>query len=63
VEWGIGELKSKWRRLMKCLDLIKEKYNHLFRVATLLIIFLHKHRQNFIIEVIGEHHNYPTKYG
>jgi hypothetical protein len=25
VEWAIGGVKSKWRRLMKCLDSTKEK--------------------------------------
>jgi hypothetical protein len=63
VEWGIGNLKSKWRMLMKFLFSTKEKYNHLFRVVALLITFLHKLCQGFIIEVIGEHHNDPTKYG
>jgi hypothetical protein len=31
--------------------------------ASLLTTLLHKHHQDFIIEVIGEHHNDPTKYG
>jgi hypothetical protein len=34
-EWGVGGLKSKWRRLMKHFDSTKEKHNHLFRVTTL----------------------------
>jgi len=63
VEWGIGNLKSKWRMLMKFLFSTKDKYNHLFRVVALLITFLHKLCQGFIIEVICEHHNDPTKYG
>ncbi len=57
VEWGISELRSKCRKLMKCLDSTKEKYNNLFKFASLLTIFLHKHHQDFIIEVISEHHN------
>jgi len=57
VEWGIGGLKSKWRRLKKCLGLTKQKVNHLFKSITLLTNFLHKHRQNFTFEVIHEHQN------
>jgi hypothetical protein len=57
VEWGIEGSKSKWRRLKRCLDLTKEKVNHLFKAITLLTNFLHKHRQNFTFEVIGEHQN------
>ncbi len=48
---------------MKHFDSTKEKYNHLLRTIVLLINFLHKHRQDFIIEVICEHHNDPTKHG
>jgi hypothetical protein len=42
VEWGVGELKWKWRLLMKCFDFTKSKYNHLFHVITIFIIFLLK---------------------
>jgi hypothetical protein len=28
MEWGIGGLKWKWKRLMKHFDSTKEKYNH-----------------------------------
>jgi hypothetical protein len=37
VEWGIGGFKFKSRRLMKCFDSTKEKYNYLFKAITLLI--------------------------
>jgi hypothetical protein len=37
MEWGIGGLKFKWRRLMKCFDSAKEKYSCLFKAITLLI--------------------------
>jgi hypothetical protein len=63
MEWGIGGLKSKWKRLMKCFDSIKEKYNHLFKTTTLLINFLHMHFQDFKIEIFGKHHNDLTKHG
>jgi hypothetical protein len=48
---------------MKCFDSIKEKYNHLFRIVTLLTNFLHMHHQDFTIEFFGEHHNDLTKHG
>ncbi len=63
MEWGIRGLKSKWRRIMKCFDSIKQKYNHLFRIATLLINILHMHRQDFTIENFAEHHSDLTKHG
>jgi len=63
VEWGIGGLKSKWKRLMKIFDSIKQKYNHLFRATTLLTNFLHRCRQDFMIEIIGEHQANPVEHG
>jgi len=39
-EWGIGGLKSKWKRLMKHFDSTKEKNSHLFKATTLLANFL-----------------------
>jgi hypothetical protein len=48
---------------MKCFDSIKQKYNHLFRIATLLINILHMHRQDFTIENFAEHHSDLTKHG
>jgi hypothetical protein len=62
VEWGIGGLKSKWRKLMKHFDSTKEKYSHLFR-ACYITNFLHKCLQDFTFEIIGEHHNDPAKHG
>jgi hypothetical protein len=43
VEWGIGGLKQKWERLMKCFDSIEEIYIHLFQAIIILTNFLHKH--------------------
>jgi hypothetical protein len=54
VEWRIGGLKFKWRRLMKRFDSTKQNYNHLFGATTLLTNFLHRHYQNFMIIIIGE---------
>jgi hypothetical protein len=42
VEWGIGGLKRKWRRLVKNFDSTKPKCSHLFKFGTLLTNFLHK---------------------
>ncbi len=63
MQWGISGLKSKWRRLMKHFDSTKEKYSHLFITIALLTNFLHKHYQDFTIEVICEHHNDLAKHG
>jgi hypothetical protein len=42
VEWGIGELKRKWRWLMKRFDCTKPKYTILFKVIAILINFMHR---------------------
>ncbi len=47
---------------MKRFDSTKQKYNHLFRARTFLTNFLHRHHQNFMIEVIGEHQDNPAKH-
>jgi hypothetical protein len=41
VEWGIGGLKSKWRRLMKKFEAKQEKFVYLFTAAAILMNFLH----------------------
>ena len=53
VEWGIGGLKGKWKRMLKTFDCTKQKFPHLFRAAALLTNFLHRRRQNMHAE-IGE---------
>jgi hypothetical protein len=63
VEWGIRGLKSKWRMLMKRFDSTKQKYNHLFKATTFLTNFLHSHRQDFTIEIIGEHQDNLAEHG
>jgi hypothetical protein len=47
---------------MKKFDSTKQKYNHLFRATTLLINFLHRRRQDFTIEIIGEHQENPIEH-
>jgi hypothetical protein len=44
VEWGIGRLKRKWRRLMKSFDSTKPRYSHLFKSRALLTNFLHRRK-------------------
>lgn len=46
VEWGIGGLQMKWRRLQKCFDLVKPKFSITFTTAALLTNFLHRRRQD-----------------
>jgi hypothetical protein len=55
VEWGIGGLKRKWRRLMKRLDNTKPRYSHMFKSRTLLTNFLHRRRMDFTYKVISDH--------
>jgi hypothetical protein len=40
---------------MKRFDSTRHKYNYLFKATTLLINFLHRHHQDFMIEIIGEY--------
>jgi hypothetical protein len=55
MEWGIGGLKRKWRRLMKRFDSTKPKYTILFRASTTTLInFLHRRQMDFTFEVIGQ---------
>jgi len=47
---------------MKQFDSTKQKYNHLLRAITLLTNFLHRHHQNFTIEIIGDHQDNPAEH-
>jgi len=46
VEWGIGGLKRKWRRLMKKTDMKHDKFPHLFRSAAIMTNFLQRRRND-----------------
>jgi hypothetical protein len=46
IEWGIGGLKCKFRRFQKTFDNTKPRFNHFFRAAAILKIFLHRRRKN-----------------
>ncbi len=41
----------------------QEKYIHLFKVVILLTKNLHRHCQDFTLEIISKHQNDPTKHG
>ena len=44
VEWGIGGLKRKWRKLMKKFEATIGKFPHLFRACAILTNFLQRRR-------------------
>jgi hypothetical protein len=50
VEWGIGGMKRKWKRLMKGFENTREKFADIFFAAAILTNFLHRRRQNFQME-------------
>lgn len=51
VEWGIGGLKRKWKRLMKRFDSTKPKFTFLFHSGCLLTNFIHRRRRNMAIDI------------
>ncbi|XXQ39249.1 DDE superfamily endonuclease [Plasmodiophora brassicae] len=46
VEWGIGGVKRKWKRLMKGFDLRKPKFSIMFRCGCGLTNFIHRRRMD-----------------
>jgi len=44
VEWGIGGMKRKWRKLMKTFDSTLQKFPHFFRACAILTNFLQRRR-------------------
>jgi hypothetical protein len=54
VQWGISDLKRKWRHLAKKLDSTKFKYTHLFQIAILFIDFLHMRCMDVTFKVVGD---------
>lgn len=63
VEWGIGGLKQKWRRLMKRYDCTRDKYIKLVYATALLTNFLQRRRQVVGYEVVGDRHGVADNYG
>ncbi len=54
VEWGIGELKRKWKHLMKRFDSTKPKYAYLFWATIFLTNFLHGIHMDLTYEFVGD---------
>jgi hypothetical protein len=63
MEWGIGALKWKWKRLMDHFDFTKENYNHFFQIVTIFINFLHTCQLDFTFKVIGTQTEHLIDYG
>ena len=63
VEWGIGGLKQKWRRLMKRYDATMPKYDDLFTSCCLMTNFIHRRRMNDSEEIIGGCNNDVDAHG
>jgi hypothetical protein len=58
VEWGIGRLKRKWKRLMKRFNSTKPKYSYLFKSRALFTNSLHRRKTDLTYKVIDDHlHN------
>lgn len=53
VEWGIGGLKQKWRRMMKRFDITRPKFATVFRAAAIMTNFIHRRRKDMQAESIG----------
>jgi hypothetical protein len=47
VEWGIGGMKRKFKRLMKGFDASKDKFPLMFKAAAILTNFIHRRRRDF----------------
>lgn len=54
VEWGIGGLKRKWKRLMKRFDSSREKFPTLFHAAATLTNFLQRRRIDMSVVVYDQ---------
>src|SRR5690242_12560453 len=53
VEWGIGGLKRKWKRLMKRFDSNRDKFPFLFRAAAILPNYIQRQRMDMRADVDG----------
>jgi hypothetical protein len=56
--WGVETKNGK--RLMKCFDSTKEKYNYLCQKIIIFTHFLHRHHLNFTYEIISNQIKDPT---
>ncbi len=62
VKRGVGKQKRKWKHYLKNFDSTKQKYSNMFRIAILMINFLHMKCMDFTYEVIGDKNVDPTTY-
>lgn len=51
VEWDIGGLKRKWKRMMQTFEASREKFPHLFRSAAILTNFIQRRRNDMSAEL------------
>ena len=54
VEWGIGGLKRKFKRLMKSFDNTKEKFPELFLAGCFLTNFIQSRRMDMRCIIVGD---------
>ncbi|KAG9415386.1 hypothetical protein AC1031_008828 [Aphanomyces cochlioides] len=57
VEWGIGGLKRKWRRLMKTFDATKERFPIMFTAGCIMTNFIHRREMDFTFDLLGQRDN------
>ena len=63
VEWDIGALKQKWRRLMKRFDNRHPQFRHLFGAIAKITNFLHRCHMVFDRVVPQEQEENKEHYG
>lgn len=54
VQWGISDLKRKWRHLAKKFDSTKLKNTHLFQIVILFTDFLQMKCMDVTFKVVGD---------
>jgi hypothetical protein len=54
VEWGIGGIKMKWPILKSVFPMRRKKFAVIFETCCKLTNFLHRRRNNWEMEVIGD---------
>ena len=54
VEWGIGGVKMKWKVLRGTFPMRRWKYSKVLRCCCILTNFIHRRRNDFSIQELGE---------
>jgi hypothetical protein len=54
VEWRIGGVKRKWKRLMKRFGSTKSKFTHLFRIVIIYINLIQRRHMDLTYQVVGD---------